>query len=155
MSEVAVLAGVAALLFAARSSTALGAGYVGGVKVGLQLRAINIAGHQLRDDAARAFLSMMVAAALEGVALQVNSAFRTNEQQQALYDAWVAFQAGTGPKANLAAKPGFGPHQAGTAVDVESDNGRNAAFHWLTANAARFKFKRTVPSEPWHWEYFG
>ena len=28
-------------------------------------------------------------------------------------------------------------------------------MNWLNANGARFGFARTVPSEPWHWEWWG
>jgi len=39
------------------------------------------------------------------------------------------------------------------ALDLNTANG--AVFNWLNANAANFGFRRTVPSEPWHWEYGG
>lgn len=100
------------------------------------------------DGAADAFIEMSAAAMSEnGVALRLNSAFRTMPEQQRLYDLW---KAGRGNKAAL---PGWSNHQWGLDVDIESANGTNQAFHWLTINAARFRFKRTVASEPWHWEY--
>ena len=104
-------------------------------------------GKLMRRDAAEAFSRMHAAAARAGVQLQVNSGFRTMQEQEALYAAYVA---GTG---NLAAKPGHSNHQGGIAVDVESEGGTNAAYRWLEQNGARYGFKRTVPSEPWHWEY--
>lgn len=121
-------------------------GHVGGKVARIELAPIGN-GHQLRADAAAAFLKMRAAAAAAGVALVVNSSFRTFEEQQELR---LAFEAGHG---NLAAEPGFSNHEGGTALDLESAGGTNAAFYWLTTNAARFSWRRTVASEPWHWEF--
>lgn len=120
-------------------------GYINGTKVRLELASIG-GGKQLRTDAAAAFIRMREAARVAGVDLHVNSAFRSWAKQAELY---ALFQAG----GNLAAEPGYSNHQGGVAVDIESANGTNAAYHWLVANAARFGFRRTVASEPWHWEY--
>jgi hypothetical protein len=49
---------------------------------------------------------------------------------------------------NLAAAPGYSNHQSGRALDLTVSS-------WLANNAARFGFKRTVPSEAWHYEFFG
>lgn len=105
-------------------------------------------GFELEEQAAKAFLEMKRAAGLEGVTLVVNSAFRTMEEQQRLYSGYVR-----GELKNVAAEPGYSNHQAARAVDVDTDLGTNEAFAWLTANAARFGFRRTVSSEPHHWEY--
>jgi LAS superfamily LD-carboxypeptidase LdcB len=91
---------------------------------------------------------MSSAARAAGVTLSVNSSFRDMSHQQALYAGLLA-----GTRKDVVAMPGFSLHQSGRAVDVESAGGTNTAFLWLTANAAKFGFKRTVPSEPWHWEY--
>jgi LAS superfamily LD-carboxypeptidase LdcB len=121
-------------------------GHLDGHPVMLQL--VPIGGcFELDQAPGFAFLQLQAAAASDGVTLQVNSAFRTFEQQaalRALYDAG---------KGNLAAQPGYSNHEDGRAVDLESAGGTNAAFHWLTANAAAWGFQRTVSSEPWHWEY--
>lgn len=145
-----VLAGI--VLFAATVGTGAAVaskvmGYVAGAAVELELLVIDDRGHQLRVDAARAFIEMRARAAAEGVLLVVNSAFRSMASQETLYEMWLT---GTG---NLAAKPGWSNHQGGIAVDIESANGTNAAFAWLTRNAAAWGFHRTVPSEPWHWEF--
>jgi hypothetical protein len=125
-------------------------GYVNGVPTKLDLVKIDAAGHQLRKDAAAAYMRMRGAAAASSppVTLVVNTAFRDMAFQERLY---ALYQAGTG---NLAAKPGFSNHQGGIAVDIETANGTNPAFVWLNNNAFRFGFKRTVASEPWHWEFF-
>ncbi len=121
-------------------------GYVDGRAVQIQLVSIGN-GFELRDDVALAFGSMRDAARWDSVTLVVNSAFRTFEQQAALR---ALYESGKGA---LAAKPGYSNHEGGTAADIESDSGRNAAFQWLTANASAYGFKRTVASEPWHWEF--
>ena len=96
---------------------------------------------------ARAFVAMRDAAAAAGIELRIVSGFRSREHQQWLYAAW---RAGMG---NRAARPGYSNHQSGRALDLDLD--RPGAFTWLDANARRFGFKRTVKSEPWHWEWNG
>lgn len=95
---------------------------------------------------AKAFLAMRAAAAEAGVELRLESGFRTVEQQRALFRAW---RKGRG---NKAARPGKSNHQSGRALDIAVISVPEA-LAWLEANAASFGFKRTVRSEPWHWEY--
>jgi hypothetical protein len=95
---------------------------------------------------AQAFLDMRAAAAEAGVELRLESGFRTVEEQRELFRAW---RKGYG---NKAARPGKSNHQSGRALDI-SVNSVPGAFAWLEANASSFGFKRTVKSEPWHWEY--
>lgn len=95
---------------------------------------------------ARAFLDMRAAAAQDGVELRLESGFRTVEQQRELYRAW---RKGHG---NKAARPGKSNHQSGRALDIAVKS-VPGALAWLEENAASFGFKRTVKSEPWHWEY--
>lgn len=95
---------------------------------------------------ARAFLEMRAAAARDGVELRLESGFRTVEQQRELYRAWRSGQG------NKAARPGKSNHQSGRALDIAVLS-VPGALAWLEDNAASFGFKRTVPSEPWHWEY--
>ncbi len=94
---------------------------------------------------ARAFLAMREAADLAGVALTIESGFRTHAEQKVLYRAWRR------GKGNRAARPGESNHQSGRALDISVRN--PDTYTWLSANAGRFGFKRTVASEPWHWEY--
>ncbi len=90
---------------------------------------------------------MHAAARAAGINLHVNSAFRSMEEQRALYQKYLN---GTG---NLAAKPGYSNHQGGIAVDINVGGTGTSTYKWLANNASRFGFVRTVPSEPWHWEY--
>ena len=94
---------------------------------------------------ARAFFAMRDAAALAGISLTIESGFRTHAEQEVLYSEW---RRGRG---NRAAKPGESNHQSGRALDISVKNPET--YTWLAANASAFGFKRTVASEPWHWEY--
>jgi hypothetical protein len=100
---------------------------------------------EVEVSTARAFLTMQEAAAKDGVDLRIESGFRTAEEQRELFRAW---RRGRG---NKAARPGESNHQSGRALDLAVQS--KGAFEWLEANAATFRFKRTVKGEPWHWEY--
>jgi LAS superfamily LD-carboxypeptidase LdcB len=102
----------------------------------------------LRPDAAAAYVAMRDEAAKLGLTFVINRAFATFAQQQALR---ALYESGKGA---LAAPPGYSNHQQGIAVDVETVGPSADVFDWLTFNAARFNWKRTVPSEPWHWEFY-
>ncbi|AKQ69546.1 penicillin-resistant DD-carboxypeptidase [Myxococcus hansupus] len=121
-------------------------GYVNG-----QARQISLSGvpngKEMRTDAAAAFNRMHAAARAQGITLKVNSGFRSMAEQEALYR---AYKNGTG---NLAAPPGYSNHQGGIAVDVQTGGTGTSTYRWMANNAKNFGFVRTVPSEPWHWEY--
>lgn len=105
-------------------------------------------GGYLRPDAAAAFQAMYNAAKADGVIIDVGAhgaAYRDLETQVALYK-----EKGDYDKGGLAADPGTSPHGWGIAVDV----GEGGEREWLEKNAHRFGFK-TIPREPWHWEYTG
>ncbi|WNG54487.1 D-alanyl-D-alanine carboxypeptidase [Archangium gephyra] len=104
-------------------------------------------GKSLRRDAAASFLRMATAARGDGIWLWVTSGYRTRREQRLLYE---RYRKGLGPKA---ARPGRSNHQRGLAVDVVVGDEESPTYRWLAANACRHGFRRTVPSEPWHWEY--
>jgi hypothetical protein len=95
---------------------------------------------------AAAYRRMRDAAQRDHIALRIVSGFRTMEHQQALYR---AYRLGRG---NLAATPGHSNHQSGHALDLNTSS--PGVFRWLTRNGRRFGFRRTVPTEPWHWEWW-
>lgn len=142
--HVALLLGV---LLVAAEATRRAIGYVRGQPVELDLVPIGN-GFFLARDAAAAYLEMKAAAAAAGVELVVNDAFREMADQQKFYDDLRA-----GLRTDPVAPPGWSLHQSGKALDLSTARGTNAAFWWLTANAGRYGFKRTVTVEPWHWEY--
>jgi len=131
-------------------------------------------GHQLRREAADAFLAMQRAAAADGVELVVLSAFRPIDlQRQLFFDVKAQRQQSSRDRAQVSAPPGFSEHSTGYALDL--GDGRSpatdlstsfdatAAYRWLAANAARFHFHLSFPQgnpqgvsyEPWHWRYEG
>lgn len=95
---------------------------------------------------ASAYRRMYDAALHDGVRLRIVSGFRTMEHQQALYR---AYRRGQG---NLAALPGHSNHQSGHAVDLNTST--PGVLRWLDRNGRRFGFRRTVPTEAWHWEWW-
>jgi D-alanyl-D-alanine carboxypeptidase len=104
-------------------------------------------GESLRRDAALAFQRMATAARAEGIGLWVISGYRTRREQRILYE---RYRQGLGPRA---ARPGRSNHQRGLAVDVVVGHEDTPTYRWLETHACRHGFRRTVASEPWHWEY--
>ncbi|MFO0594149.1 MAG: M15 family metallopeptidase [Myxococcaceae bacterium] len=111
---------------------------------------VTVDGKPVEKDTANAYSVMQAAAAADGVSMFINSGFRTMAEQQYLYACYVNCNCNS---CNLAAQPGYSNHQSGSALDLNTANG--AVFNWLNAHGAAYGFRRTVPSEPWHWEYFG
>jgi murein DD-endopeptidase MepM/ murein hydrolase activator NlpD len=102
------------------------------------------------DPAAAESWNAMADAAMQqfGVDLQPGgtvSAYRTYEQQAALYD---QFLAGTGAPAN---PPGSSSHELGVAVDVATPEMRSV----IDQIGGQFGWAGTIPSEWWHVEFVG
>jgi D-alanyl-D-alanine carboxypeptidase len=113
-----------------------------------QKRFVRISGGEhLRHDAASSFEQMYSEARDAGLWLWVISGHRTWAEQRSLYR---LYRKGLGARA---ARPGRSNHQRGTAVDISVGSIHTRTYEWLAANACRFGYKRTVRSEPWHWEY--
>jgi hypothetical protein len=85
-------------------------------------------GHGIRPDVGVAFDHMAAAADEAGFALIVNSGFRSDAEQAALFAAH--------PDPTWVAPPGHSLHRCGTELDL----GPETAYGWLAANAARFGF---------------
>jgi hypothetical protein len=98
-------------------------------------------GKPMRPDVAQAFDRMAAAAASDGVGLIVNSAFRTNAEQAALFAAH--------PDPKWVAPPGQSLHRLGTELDL----GPAGAYGWLARNAERFHFVQRYSWEPWHYGF--
>ncbi len=111
---------------------------------------VTVDGKPLEVATANAYVVMQAAAAADGVALRVVSGFRTMAEQQYLYGCYVNCNCNS---CNLAAVPGTSNHQSGHALDLNTADG--GVLDWLNAHGAAFGFARTVPSEVWHWEWWG
>lgn len=107
-------------------------------------------GKPVEEKTASMYARMQKAAAADGVALRVVSGFRTNAEQKYLYNCYVTGSCNGG---NLAARPGYSNHQSGHALDLNAS--ASGVYSWLSKHADEYGFKRTVPSENWHWEYWG
>jgi hypothetical protein len=98
-------------------------------------------GEGMRPDVAAAFDRMAAAAAADGVALVVNSGFRSDAEQAALFAA--------NPDPRWVAPPGRSLHRCATELDL----GPSGAYAWLAANAGRFGFVQRYSWEAWHYGY--
>jgi hypothetical protein len=99
-------------------------------------------GEGMRPDVAAAFDRMAAAAAAAaGVALTVNSGFRSDVEQAALFAA--------NPDPRWVAPPGHSLHRCATELDL----GPDSAYGWLAANASRFGFAQRYSWEPWHYGF--
>jgi hypothetical protein len=98
-------------------------------------------GKPMRPDVAVAFDRMAAAAAADGVALIVESGFRTNAEQAVLF--------ARHPDPKWVAPPGQSLHRLGTELDL----GPPAAYGWLAGNAARWHFVQRYAWEPWHYGF--
>jgi hypothetical protein len=111
--------------------------------------------------AAPSLISMMVAAAADGVTLIPSDCYRDYAGQVAARDYWC--QQGA---CHMAAVPGTSNHGWGKAVDFRDQNGSfnwtSRGYLWMKANAWRYGWNHaavfwptgSVP-EPWHWEWVG
>ncbi len=93
------------------------------------------------------FRRLQQAAADAGHDLQIESGFRTYEEQKALRAKYLA---GTGNKAAVA---GSSNHQNGIALDLNTKGFDTAIYVWMTQHAPSYGYIRTVSKEHWHWEY--
>ena len=111
---------------------------------------VTVDGKPVEKATANAYYVMAQAAAAAGVNLKIVSGFRTMAEQQYFYGCYVNCNCNN---CNLAAKPGYSNHQSGHALDLNTSSA--GVYAWLEAHAGAYGFKRTVPSENWHWEWWG
>src|SRR5262249_39946955 len=79
------------------------------------IEGVHIGAKRVSKTTGHAFLKMQQAADKAGVKLSINSGFRTQEEQEHLYN---CYKTGSCNNGNLAAKPGFSNHQNGRALDL-------------------------------------
>ncbi|RYZ65554.1 MAG: hypothetical protein EOP08_06745, partial [Proteobacteria bacterium] len=109
---------------------------------------VSVDGDPVERDTANAFLTLAQAAEGAGVKLSINSGFRSMAEQQYLYNCYKNCNCNS---CNLAAAPGYSNHQSGHAIDIAASDG----YGWLFAHGPAYGWKNTVPSEKWHWEWWG
>jgi Transglycosylase SLT domain/D-alanyl-D-alanine carboxypeptidase len=98
-------------------------------------------GEGMRPDVAAAFDRMAAAASSAGLTLVVNSGFRSDAEQAALFAAH--------PDPRWVAPPGHSLHRCATELDL----GPETAYGWLAANASRFGFVQRYSWEAWHYGF--
>ena len=119
-------------------------------------------------------LSAMAAAwDAAGLTIEIESAYRSYDDQAATFDDWVARIGEEAARARTA-RPGHSEHQLGTALDVVSPgwSGRfgdwateSAEGAWMAAHAWEYGFAMSYPTdaqdatcfgyEPWHYRWIG
>lgn len=120
-------------------------------------------------NTAAAWSSMRSAAAVDGVVLQMISAFRSVDYQAGIIRRKLDSGKNMAEILLVSAAPGYSEHHTGRAIDITTPNAEmleesfemTLAFVWLNANAGRFGFVMSYPRgnpagiafEPWHW-YF-
>ena len=134
---------------------------------------VQIQGVRVLRSMAPMLLKMIEAAQHDGVNLTLAAGLRTWEEQYNLRkqnekpDLYLQWQVDSKlvdhetylTKADskyfrpATGKPGWSNHQDGKAYDFNV-TGYPEVYKWLVANAGKFYFFRTVPSERWHWEYW-
>jgi len=98
-------------------------------------------GEGMRPDVAAAFDRMAASASQAGLGLLVNSGFRSDAEQAALFAAH--------PDPRWVAPAGHSLHRCATELDL----GPESAYGWLAANASRFGFVQRYSWEAWHFGY--
>ncbi|HET8899048.1 MAG TPA: M15 family metallopeptidase [Rhodanobacteraceae bacterium] len=121
----------------------------------------------LTPPAARAWFALQAAAAQDGIALLVVSAFRSIDYQCGIIARKQARGVSLDAILAVNAAPGYSEHHSGRALDLTSTGfppleetfEHSAAFTWLRAHATRYGFHLSYPRdnphgiayEPWHW----
>src|SRR3954469_6296719 len=95
----------------------------------------------MRPDVALTFDRLDRAARADGIALIINSAFRSDAEQAVL---WRRH-----PDPHWVAPPGTSLHRYATELDLAPES----AYEWLPPEAALFHFIRRYAWEPWHYGY--
>lgn len=106
----------------------------------------------MRREAAEAYMKLREAAKKDGVNVAIFSGWRNRAHQSRL-------KSGGGRVGRV----GYSEHHMGTTMDVtdtasnatSNSYGNSTSGRWMQRNAAKYGFKATVRSEPWHWRYFG
>lgn len=135
------------------------------------------ANHDLRPEAAEAFVAMLKAAYREGVDLYCMSGYRSFSTQCTLFERYAASD-GCAAANTYSAHAGHSEHQLGTVCDIAFGDyvkagkaepfvqSGDAGDRWLNAHAWEYGFASSYPfadaaqndgyiHEPWHYRYIG
>lgn len=121
----------------------------------------------VQPEAMDAFYDMQAAAAADGISLWILSSFRSYEDQDVIYNRYVA-QDGRDATDTYSSRPGHSDHQTGYTFDLnslEQDFQYDPAGQWLDKNCYKYGFIIRYPKgkesstgymyEPWHVRYIG
>ncbi|KAF1689810.1 M15 family metallopeptidase [Pseudoxanthomonas koreensis] len=125
----------------------------------------------LLPTAARAWLAMRRAAAVDGVVLEAISGYRSHDYQLGIFQRKLARAQDLAQILQVNAAPGYSEHHGGDALDIgtpgeppaEESFEATPAFAWLRGHAAAHGFGMSYPRgnphgivyEPWHWRFTG
>lgn len=134
------------------------------VSVGLDLAGREA---QLERSTAASWWALRDAAARDGVALGIVSAFRSFDYQRQIIASKLAAGKTIEEILRVSALPGFSEHHTGRAIDMGTPGSQpltaafaeTTAYTWLTQHAFEFGFRLSYPQnnphgiifEPWHW----
>lgn len=123
----------------------------------------------LTPAANQAWQAMKNAAAADGIALLMISAFRSIQRQADIIQTKLESGQSIQDILQVCAPPGYSEHHSGRAIDIatpedpelEISFDTTAAFRWLQQHAHAFGFDMSYPPqnssgyqyEPWHWCY--
>jgi D-alanyl-D-alanine carboxypeptidase len=126
---------------------------------------------RLEAATAAAWQRLQQAALVDGVELQLVSAFRSVDYQRQLIQRKLDRGFDITSILQVNAAPGFSEHHSGRALDIgcpgyphlEEVFEHSAAFVWLNQRAGEFGFRLSFPRnnpfgvmyEPWHWYFLG
>jgi len=125
---------------------------------------------ELSEECFKAFLKMYNDAKDLGYGFKINSAYRSYEKQENLYNNYVK-QDGKENADTYSARPGHSEHQTGYAFDIRDypytneDYSKTKSFTWVSENAYKYGFILRFPKdkeyitgyqyESWHYRYCG
>jgi hypothetical protein len=102
----------------------------------------------LDPDLLAALRAAATAAAGDGVAVYIDSGWRSREYQQQLFNEAVSKYGSMDAAARWVASPNTSAHVSGDAVDI----GHSNAAAWLSEHGARYGLCQIYANEPWHYE---
>jgi D-alanyl-D-alanine carboxypeptidase len=121
----------------------------------------------LTRGAGRAWQRMQQRAAIEGIALEAISGYRSHAYQLGIFERKLARGLDVEQILTVNAAPGYSEHHGGNALDIsapdepaaEESFEHTSAFAWLQRRAGDFGFHMSYPRdnphgivyEPWHW----